>query len=426
MKKKGRTKRSFRQFRYVECDAFAEYLQHMAAKGWHFRKWQLGLVFEKGEPADVVYDVQVFQKGSEMDLKPEADAEEYAEYCEKAGWTLVDGMRKFCVFRRERPDADPIVTEEERFRQVWKAEQISLLQTIIVPVLLLLNWGLNVERMFQYWIFSDALLLIGAAVTGLFLLTAGEMAALLVWRFLGKRKLAAGEKIRYGRRPGAVIDMGLRLCIVVGGVGFLFQESRETAWIYVGVAVAVILVTLLLVYSRPDRGSNWVMQIGLGVGIFFLLLIAIGIASFVPADVETVDRNAVPLVLSDVQEGAPPSYEMTCERSSGILGNRLDVWCSGGSEQGEASLSYELYRSRFSWVLDRLTEQKTKYREAEFRDCADAWDAQESWTVNGREYVVRYEEALLYLLTEAEPDETQIRIIREKLGLLPDEEKQRG
>ncbi|MBM6854546.1 DUF2812 domain-containing protein [Mediterraneibacter glycyrrhizinilyticus] len=84
--KKKRTRRVFKDFGYLECDAFAEYLHGMSMKGWHFREWRLGLVFEKGEPEDVCYCVEVFPKGSEMDTKPEEPAEEYAEYCQAAGW----------------------------------------------------------------------------------------------------------------------------------------------------------------------------------------------------------------------------------------------------------------------------------------------------------------------------------------------------
>ena len=109
----GKIRRVFHSFRYTECDAFAEYLHEMSLDGWHLKKWQMGLLFEKGEPTDITYCVEVFPKGSEMDLKPERQAVEYADYCEVAGWELIDGQRKFCIFCRMDSDAPPIVTEEE-------------------------------------------------------------------------------------------------------------------------------------------------------------------------------------------------------------------------------------------------------------------------------------------------------------------------
>ena len=64
------TKRVISNFDYRECDAFAEYLHRQSLQGWHFKEWKLGLVFEKGEPKDITYTVEVFPKGSEMDLRP--------------------------------------------------------------------------------------------------------------------------------------------------------------------------------------------------------------------------------------------------------------------------------------------------------------------------------------------------------------------
>ncbi len=81
-------RRSINTFCYRDCDAFAEFLHSQSLQGWHFKEFRLGLLFEKGEPADIFYAVEVFPKGTEMDTRPERDTEEYAEYCEAAGWRL--------------------------------------------------------------------------------------------------------------------------------------------------------------------------------------------------------------------------------------------------------------------------------------------------------------------------------------------------
>ena len=93
-------KQIFRNFQYLECDAFAEYLEGMAAKGWRFTGWKLGMIFEKEEPRKRVYAVEVFSKGREEDVSPSKEAQEYAEYCEKAGWKFIDARGKFCVFEQ--------------------------------------------------------------------------------------------------------------------------------------------------------------------------------------------------------------------------------------------------------------------------------------------------------------------------------------
>ena len=94
----GKTKKTtFKVFDYMHCDDFARYLERMAAKGRHFKEWGAGLKFEKGEPKQVNYAVEVFTKASETDLRPEPNTQEFAEYCEAADWKLVDAKQKFCI-----------------------------------------------------------------------------------------------------------------------------------------------------------------------------------------------------------------------------------------------------------------------------------------------------------------------------------------
>lgn len=111
------TKRVFSNFDYRECDAFSEYLHKQSLQGWHFKEWKLGLVFEKGEPKDITYTVEVFPNGAEMDLRPGENVKEYAEFCDRAGWKLLDSQRKFCIFKRIDDNAVLLKTWENRKRR---------------------------------------------------------------------------------------------------------------------------------------------------------------------------------------------------------------------------------------------------------------------------------------------------------------------
>ena len=93
-------RRVFRQFRYTECDDMAAFLTKMAKEGWHFKEWKLGYVFEKGEPEVAEYAVEIFINGSSWDLKPDKNAEEFAEYCKEAGWEFIDYSKKFLIFKK--------------------------------------------------------------------------------------------------------------------------------------------------------------------------------------------------------------------------------------------------------------------------------------------------------------------------------------
>ena len=52
-------------FSYRDCDDFAAYLEEQARLGWHFKEIHMGLVFERGEPAEIRYRVEVFPKRRE-------------------------------------------------------------------------------------------------------------------------------------------------------------------------------------------------------------------------------------------------------------------------------------------------------------------------------------------------------------------------
>ena len=117
---KAKTKTVLKGFDYMHCDDFAKYLSDMAAKGWHFKEWGLGLKFEKGEPEQATYAVEVFSKASENDLRPEPTTKEFAEYCEAAGWRFVDGKQKFCIFKKIDANAMELFTPEERVINSFK------------------------------------------------------------------------------------------------------------------------------------------------------------------------------------------------------------------------------------------------------------------------------------------------------------------
>ena len=91
-----------KHFSYTQCDDFAAYLQEMSRKGFHFTEWKGGLSFEKGEPEDVTYQVEVFADGEETDQRPSRDTEEYREYCEAAGFGNFWMARQNFAFSEKR------------------------------------------------------------------------------------------------------------------------------------------------------------------------------------------------------------------------------------------------------------------------------------------------------------------------------------
>ena len=438
-KEQRRFKRIFKYYRYIESDAFAQYLHEMSLKGWHFKEWKFWLEFEKGESQDIEYAVEVFPKGSEMDVKPGMDAEEYAEYCRAAGWELVDGRRRFCIFRKISEITLPIVTEEERFSNICRAEWrwclLSLLTTGVV-------YGTSAVRFtgsaFVIMLFSNAILFTLLTLALLPVYEVLQCIGMAVWQVKAWRKIRRGQRPVYGKRRemyvlyAIMILMLARLTFVWGSEGT--AGSAVVLWIWIGIIMAVLAG---LWFYRPSRRENWVLQIAAGLGIGIILFGGWS-ASLIGGSMDREEMlsaaQKLPLVLTDYSRTDEEiTFSYYKERSS-ILGTMLSGTIEygyppeegGGAFEEQERLSYTVYRTDIPWLLDQVWQEEIKAGNLEEYDWVveagkgyEKWGAEEvlrrEWEDNS--LYVRYEDAVLNLYTTKLPKGEQIDIVREKLGL---------
>lgn len=438
-KEQTRFKRVFKYYRYIESDAFAQYLHEMSLKGWHLKEWKFWLEFEKGECQDIEYAVEVFPKGSEMDVKPGMDAEEYAEYCRAAGWELVDGRRRFCIFRKISESALPIVTEEERFSNICRAEWrwclLSLPTTGVV-------YGISAVRFtgsdFVIMFFSNAILFTLLALALLPVYEVLQCISMAVWQVKAWRKIRRGERPVYGKRR-EMYALGVIIILILAGLTSVWGSegtagSAVVLWIWIGIIMAVLAG---LWFYRPSRRENWVLQIvaGLGIGI---ILFGGWSASLIGGSMDREEMlsaaQKLPLVLTDYSRTDEEiTFSYYKERSS-ILGTMLSGTIEYGYplEEGgtvgeeQERLSYTVYRFDVPWLLEQVWREEIKsgnYQEYDWMTKAEVgyerWGAKEvmrkDWEDNS--LYVRYENAILTLYTTKPPEGEQIDIIREKLEL---------
>ena len=192
MKRKRRRRPIF--FRYYDCDVFADYLAKQAKKGWHFAEFRMGMIFEKGEPADREYAVEVFPKGSEWETGPTVETEEYAQYCEAAGWKFVDSTRKFCVFEKIREDAETIVTDEERLENIWKAQRVNHILDVLLEASYIGSW-MWASGLSSALYFDQMSLLWFLLCLGILAVSAGDFAVHLIWYLRQRKRLYQGKEI---------------------------------------------------------------------------------------------------------------------------------------------------------------------------------------------------------------------------------------
>ena len=319
----------FVNFCYTERGAFAEYLHKMSRKGWHFAGWKWGMVFEQGEPEDIVYDVEIFSEAGEKDLRPEEETEEYAEYCRAAGWEFDDANRKFCVFRKVSEYAVPIVTETERVEEIWKAEGKRMLIPAIIFGIFAVDYLVTaVKTGIENWLFSDLHLFILFLLPAYFLGYVLQYIFALKWYLTGKKRISSGKPVKYGLRIGyriwnAFVNIALAVLIV---------------WVYyLGLhKIAVIALIAVLFfgglqaaenYFRPRRkNGRKIRRIGWGSYIVLSLFLLI----LLPENTSYNEPDQS--ILGSMEEGSFVLAEETGDK--------------------DVQFSYYLYQTDHPWVAD--------------------------------------------------------------------------
>lgn len=382
---KGTKKILYRSFRYRNCDDLAALLQDMAMKGWHFTQWKLGLEFEKGIPQSVCYRVEVFPDASNYDYLPEQEALEYSEYCRAAGWTLVDAKRKFCIFRQDRPDTRDIVTEEERFSNIKRAEYSLCYINVLICLFchLLCFFTVSSRRPNLYELLFDESLFLAAF---LFLCAVGQMVLLftIVLRFHQQKQL-----ICQGIRP----FYGTRNRFIKYLPNAFFYAAVILILLFFPIFFAVLICfNWYLEKKRPSREDFPLYTVISFLLAFFVLIFALQFFHKDP-DSQTAAENqaraeSFPLLKEDYAPAKNPIVYSRYEKHYGIMGvQRYYVLNYGiisqsdvtGKEETHTSdiVCYRIYETRHPWLLDKMWEGQTRSLENP-EDCAKEWNSEKA------------------------------------------------
>ena len=415
-------KTTFKGFDYMHCDDFADYLERMAAKGWHFKEWGAGLKFEKGEPKQVVYAVEVFTKASETDLRPEPNTQEFAEYCEAAGWKLVDAKQKFCIFQKVDENAVEILTPEERVQNSWKATFGGS------QILLLLLYGANMALqlrnlfgpMFSYGIFSTLSLFNVSVWSFLFLAQLMKFISAMMIKSRSLKKIKDKQKIyigsnKDGKKRWSGHSFSMMVLLMFTLLMLLMLEDTAMVFYFVLLMVGTFAFSMILAKVRPDATTNAAIQVVFTI-VYMFLLIMIPFAIFSSRQEERESLENVPLLVSDYREVSEYVDDISISYDKNMLGSKEHYWVYGEEE----SISYEIYRSKYSWILERIWENEMDKSQNENKtECTKEWDANIAYRNEIGNYYVRYEDAILIFYEDREnflvPE--QIAIICDKLEL---------
>lgn len=423
-------KRVRKQFDYMHCDDLAVYLSEMAAKGWHFKIWEAGLVFEEGEPADVTYAVEIFEKAKERDLGPGQDAFEFSEYCEAAGWKFIDSRRKPCVLKKIREDAVPLFTPEERVKSAWKAsftiaEIIALFLGIGITALTVNSFTSFVG--FTNFIFAYEEVFKGS-VLGICLLGVLCFGVERVWmRIRLGAAMKNGKELYLGNhRKGAFHIYMVQVLLLAAFVVFLIDLCLlghvELAVLVLVAAVAIILFRVFLLRERLERGKRHEMKIAYCAAIFLGFMV-MAMNNSGPMDSGKTATQEMPFLVTHYRAYPYASkLESTyIERTRSIFGKSTEyiAWYTI-DEKTDQRMRYNVYESRYDWVLNKIWRNaKEEAMSDGFTYCTEDWEALEAFRNGGGDYYVKYDNMIFVLheLSDVYLTKDQIDIIRSKMNL---------
>lgn len=407
----------FKVFSYLQCDDFAAYLSHMAAKGWHFKEFNIGLVFEKGAPENTEYAVEVFTKNSQYDLRPQIHTLDFADYCEAAGWKLIDSKQKFCIFKKIRPDAIPILTSEERLHNACKTQHRYLIGQLLLSVL----WAVSIvfrfipQNQLINTLFSNTILLSSLFLMYFCIYSVGKYIGFWIWKCKAKCHCNNGKTdILHNRSE--FIWSGISVCVTLLFV--ICYTSIIDLWaavFFLGVLLAYLLLGLLLAKIRPDSDTT----VGIQVLFSILLMIFVLIGSFSIISMKN-DQHSVSEVypLEYSMLGFDPGKRNTANHyeESSILGSRHSYYIF----YENASLAYEIYESDQPWVLDIIWGyHQSMERNKNTTDCSDLWEAKTAYQNDLISYYIRYENTvfILHVYDDFVVTQEQANAIRQLLEL---------
>lgn len=419
----AKKKTVLRGFEYRNCDDFAAYLNHMARLGWHFKEWKAGLVFEQGTPEESCYAVEVFTDGTEYDTRPEPKTREFAEYCEAAGWQLVDAKRKFCIFKKTRPDAVEIMTDEERLHNIAKEEQKNIIHTLIISALWSGMQAVEFSSLsFANNIFSNASLLI-TGIWFLFLFSSVCRAIhFSVWKTRMRARIQRGDRVHFGKAGKNGLGMypiynwiSLSGCALYLLGCWYFGQSRMVLSFF-GYLGVLLVMGWLIGRFRPEANTNAIIQTVVPM-VLFVGLMVVSLYQVYDNNAKLRDKQQIPLYAEDIGLDYGQMKSFTGYITNSIFGTHTAY---SVSYRNQHTIFYVAYNTEEDWILDRLWEIETRGAANENRtDCAEIWGAGTGFRNGNNKYYLRYPDGILIFTVydEFEPSPEQVSIILEKLGL---------
>lgn len=188
-----RKKRVLMNYMEYEGDAFRDYLEEMALKGWMLEKISnVILTFTPVEPHPIRYDVELMEGASVYDSVQTPGQKGYREFCREEGWEYIGTNGLLHVFRTENPDALPVETDDQiRYERILKGNTgVRRMMYLVFGLVILSNLFACFTRK-SAWNVNGFCMLLITAYAAYYIINMG------LWRKRAKQSME-----QTGRLPG--------------------------------------------------------------------------------------------------------------------------------------------------------------------------------------------------------------------------------
>lgn len=278
---------SFWTFQFNQMDAFAEYLEQQAQKGWFIdcRTSELlsMVTMKRGEPRKLKFSVVMIPNVSEWESEDSSRILEYREMCEQYGWNYVGSFRKYRIFLTECMDTPPIETDSQLwFDTVGKRQITRTLPCYLLIFCLYLfqlshffkNPSWNLVKSEMVWAINSQIVVMAFMLFFAF--------RSLFWYLKTRRAIENGETIfrssLRGVKIGCILNYSALLLLIMSLFGMIGSISQAMSVIGLFVVILISIVLCGFFYrfiKRHDTGSDGVNRIGFYVAVFFVMAISL-------------------------------------------------------------------------------------------------------------------------------------------------------
>ena len=279
-------KYTFYRFREYETQAFAEFLEMMAARGWFLEDIynRMCQCFERGEPRKLKFSVVILPPGTDGDSPYREEAVQLRELCEEAGWHLQYGGSLWQVFYSEEENPVPVETDLRLQLKIQKSVSLSFLEVFggLFPIVIVLG-QLRLLLQDPGQRLAD-LNRVSACVVFIFLwmLVLLRLISIVLWYRKAEKSVERSGQIpavafRTVRRRQYLFMIAFVLSLFT--IVFTATESFRTRliWFIAFLAFALVCLLVEIWVERRGGGSTWDRSTASAVGSLILGFVVVAL-----------------------------------------------------------------------------------------------------------------------------------------------------